>query len=802
MKSKKSSNNRSSTNKTKAPELFAAPDARLISELSLSNFGKFKDRRFDLGATTIFFGPNEAGKTTIFEALFAALCQPRANRTDGKRLRERYGENARAFFGPDSAQSRLPQISEEEFMNLYAVRAGDIRVEITSHASWMDRVKSRLFSGDLDPAVVARNLEVLASDDGKRVHNKEIKKLRDDLVRLERELEQKNSEQQTLRMREKEIDRVNATLEKTRGEIVELREQLAQTELELAREERIRERDALNRRLRILKEAERAEHRARELEQYAEDHLPELDGLETDNRRLHEQVLACDARVAHQAEALEQARANLHALEASEPLARRKSDEADHCLDRMQRTATNSYLKTKIRWQPARLIAAAVTAGLGVIVTTIATVAFPTVSPALAFLPLALALCLAGGLAWSARSVVQVADESARRGLLDTFKDDWRSRIGEEFPAVHSLDAASEALTRFRLQYESLQKQIETETERVRELKATLHATQSEREAAIDRQRAKALELTAWLKQNGVADRAGYALKREDRRRALEEHAKIADEIEQIVRQGGLADADALQIECERRLKALDADGVPATGRSETEFRELQNQIARQRLRLDQLNQNERELGEKRAGDSGELRGALQRLTAEVGSLEQSRLRLRAEISGREIDKEAAGVALKIFEELRSDNNVLLEQLLGELGQSVRKILPGVESLGMQTNGDFIMQELLIPDAGGTERRMEHLSSGTRDSFVFAARIALAGHSRDADDPAILILDEPFLTLDEPRERQCLEFLREFQQERGWQLVLLTKEERLRNSAREVFTESVVLHELERARLA
>ena len=113
-----------------------------------------------------------------------------------------------------------------------------------------------------------------------------------------------------------------------------------------------------------------------------------------------------------------------------------------------------------------------------------------------------------------------------------------------------------------------MQKQIETETERVRELKATLHATQSEREAAIDRQRAKALELTAWLKQNGVADRAGYALKREDRRRALEEHAKIADEIEQIVRQGGLADADALQIECERRLKALDADGVPATGRS------------------------------------------------------------------------------------------------------------------------------------------------------------------------------------------------------------------------------------------
>ena len=90
------------------------------------------------------------------------------------------------------------------------------------------------------------------------------------------------------------------------------------------------------------------------------------------------------------------------------------------------------------------------------------------------------------------------------------------------------------------------------------------------------------------------------------------------------------------------------------------------------------------------------------------------------------------------------------------------------------------------------------MSSGTRDSFVFAARIALAGHSREQNDPALLILDEPFLTLDEPRERQCLEFLREFQQERGWQLVLLTKEERLRDLAREVFASSAVVHELNR----
>lgn len=801
MKSKKSSR------KTSAPNLFPDTDstspspAGLVSELALTDFGKFQNRRFDLGATTVFFGPNEAGKTTVFDALFAAVCQPRANRTDGKRLRERYGESARASFGPEGARNQLPQITEEEFMNLYAVRAGDIRVEINSRSSWMDRVKSRLFSGDLDPAAVARNLEILTSDDGKRVHNKELKKLHADLARCEKELEVKNGEQRNLRMREKEIDRVNEKLETTRAEIQSIRDRLGELEDELNREERIRERDVWNRRLRLLTDHEQAGKHAQELAQYADDELPALDKLEAESGRLHDQVLACESRVDHQAQELERARTNLEDLEAREPLARRKSAEADHCLDRMQRTATNSYIKTIVQWNSGQLAGAALA---GVLAAAAGYLGIGALVPGSeSIIPAVLGavlggLLLAGPIAWFARSVRQVSDDSARQGLLTTLQDDWRARLDEDFPPVQSLDAASEALTRFRLEFEALQKQIDSENERIRTLKSTLHTTQSERETAIDRHRAKQLELSNWLRDRKAEDRAGYVLKREERRRRLEDQQRLTAEIEQLVQQGAAADPNGLRLECERRLKVLDEDGVPAAGKTETEFRNLQNQISRERLKLDQLNQSERELGEKRAGDSGELRGALQRLTADLGTLEQSGLRMRADISGRELDKQAAGVAFKIFEELRSDNNVLLEQLLGELGNSVRKILPGVESMSLQKSGDFVLQEVLIPDAGGTERRMEHLSSGTRDSFVFAARIALAGHSRDKEDPAMLILDEPFLTLDEPRERQCLEFLREFQQERGWQLVLLTKEERLRDLALEVFAESMVLHELER----
>ncbi|MEQ9364728.1 MAG: AAA family ATPase [Leptospirales bacterium] len=813
MKSKKSSR------KKNAPELFetkphadprtttpARPaEARtpvgLVSGLALTDFGKFKNRRFEMGATTVFFGPNEAGKTTIFDGLFAALCRPRANRTDGKRLRERYGEDARAAFEPENAAKDLPTVTEEEFMNLYAVRAGDIRVEINSRSSWMDRVKSRLFSGDLDPAAVARNLAVLTSDDGKRVHNKELKKLYADLARYEQQLEEKNAEQQRLRLREKEIEQVNDRLETTRAEIQNARQRLEEYEAEARHEERIRERDVWHRRLKLLKDFEQAGRRVQELALYAADELPALEALEAQLRGLHETVLSCSGRVEYQARELDQARGALEDLEAREPLSRRKRSEADHCLDRLQRTATNRYVKTVTSWNAGRLLAAGgagLLGGCGGFFGASALV--PGAESLIAAIPGGLlgALLLGGPLLWFARSIEQIPDDSARRGLLAGIKDDWRSRLSEEFPPVESLEAAGEALTRFRLEAEALQKQIDAQNERVRALKNALHESQSEREAAVDRERAKQLEIDGWLKERNVEDRAAYVLKRDELRRRREDRSRLESDIAAVIEQGAAADREGLQIECERRLKALDEDGVPAAGKTETEFRNLQNQISRERMQLDQLSRAERELGEKRAGDSGELRGALQRLTAELGGLEQSTLRLRADIAARELDKDAAGAALKIFEDLRSDNNVLLEQLLGELGHSVRKILPGVASMSLQQDGDFALQELLIPDAGGTERPIEHLSSGTRDSFVFAARIALAGHSREENDPAMLILDEPFLTLDEPRERQCLEFLREFQQERGWQLVLLTKEERLRDLAREIFGASAVLHELNR----
>ncbi|MFN3660631.1 MAG: ATP-binding protein, partial [Brevinematales bacterium] len=43
--------------------------------MNLASFGKFRHVSFEFGKTTLFVGPNESGKTTLFDAIALGLCQ-------------------------------------------------------------------------------------------------------------------------------------------------------------------------------------------------------------------------------------------------------------------------------------------------------------------------------------------------------------------------------------------------------------------------------------------------------------------------------------------------------------------------------------------------------------------------------------------------------------------------------------------------------------------------------------------------------------------------------------------------------
>ena len=105
-------------------------------------------------------GPNEAGKTTFFDALFQALCRPSETKLMGKALKKRYGAGRKAeveLAGPFD-------MGEDEFLNLCAIRAGDLELDMAKDSPWMAKLKTGLFHGGLDPAALAAEFERRSSD--------------------------------------------------------------------------------------------------------------------------------------------------------------------------------------------------------------------------------------------------------------------------------------------------------------------------------------------------------------------------------------------------------------------------------------------------------------------------------------------------------------------------------------------------------------------------------------------------------------------------------------------------------------
>ena len=83
----------------------------------------------------------------------------------------------------------------------------------------------------------------------------------------------------------------------------------------------------------------------------------------------------------------------------------------------------------------------------------------------------------------------------------------------------------------------------------------------------------------------------------------------------------------------------------------------------------------------------------------------------------------------------------------------------------------------MIVDAYGIARPSDQLSQGTRDAYSLAARLALAERAQRGAE--LLIMDEPFHAMDIMRMRRALRLITRFQERTGWQLVIMTADERV-----------------------
>jgi ABC-type Mn2+/Zn2+ transport system ATPase subunit len=89
---------------------------------------------------------------------------------------------------------------------------------------------------------------------------------------------------------------------------------------------------------------------------------------------------------------------------------------------------------------------------------------------------------------------------------------------------------------------------------------------------------------------------------------------------------------------------------------------------------------------------------------------------------------------------------------------------------------------------------LDHLSLGTKDAFYIATKLAFC--DKINPEMKLFMMDEPFLSLDESRETNALQVIRNYVQEKGWQLIILSKDRKLQALVQKIFVEDCNFIEL------
>ena len=310
---------------------------------------------------------------------------------------------------------------------------------------------------------------------------------------------------------------------------------------------------------------------------------------------------------------------------------------------------------------------------------------------------------------------------------------------------------------------------------------AAVEAVREETDRAVDRLRAQRerhdrskRELRDFLERHGAESpeqllmQLGGARADEARRRDAEEELLAA------ARERGLNDLHALAGALREQLRDRPqaAGPVPAPAPGDEEALRARAAALRERLdELDELTGREREKAAALSAGAGEMA----ELTARIAAAGRRAAAL-------ELDRRAAGIAASLFARIADESTAALDELSADIGARYAAVAGTAAPQPSPVTLAALEEEPLIVDASAVARPAGQLSQGTRDAYGLAARLALAERTqlvRGGGDPGLLILDEPFQALDATRTARALRLIARFQEHTGFQLVVMTADERV-----------------------
>ncbi len=753
----------------------------IIKKLKLISFGKFRNAEFDFAPITVFRGNNESGKSTLFDALFDQISSPQGNSSEGKRLKARYSNERKAEINWNGNEVCIPA---DEFLNVYAIRAGSVNINFSSEDDWKKRIKASIFSGGIDPGSIAKGLDALAKDRGNNTNVKELRKKKQELEEAEQSLKM-------LEEKRKEILAAEKQVEARKTKLNELEEKIALQSAQLKEAEKILEQQEVHRKLedvrqtmeRIVRYEQIAKNKA-ELELYREDNSGSIKKLQSEFDDTKRAVEQASGVVNQQEKQREDVALRLKERKARSEIMRKKSILASELLSRIEKDAPKEIITYSVTWHPAGIasIAVAILIGIGMF--------FYLYPSPMAAIALAAALVIASVAALVSRRKQEVRERPDSGGLCTALKDEWKIRTGEELVSS-TVEGLQRELVRIQSEADALDKEIAE----LSNMEAILAKKVAEAEQALkkaqDEHVAARQKLEDLYRSLHIASSEEYAKRRTEYESVSKELKELHEKLAHDIQRYSVRTIDELKAECLLRKSNLEKECV-LERKSEVDIHRIKNEVAKKKEQLNILQAEFVEIKSSIERGKGEVKGALGDLPRSIYEKEKEIEKLTREIAQMQLDMEAAAIARDIFSEIAQDENIVFLELEKDIEKFLGEMLEGERKVEFK---NFNQNSIALTDATGTMRSIELLSTGTKDAFVLAARFSFALRSWQHEHPGILVLDEPFHSLDNGRIARTVKLIITFHRESAWQIVVFTKDEALAESLKGT-AENAVVHTL------
>ncbi len=744
----------------------------MIRSLRLSSYGKFDSRELEFGPFTVVAGPNEAGKTTVFDALFDALCAD--SRHDGrpiwKSLVGRYGTLRKAELTWTDG-SPLPPFDAAEFLEIFAVRAGRTGVNAAKGGSWAAAAEARLLSAGLNPAQLADDLNDKAESSRKGSVQARIKELGKTVKALEQDLSAAKARRDAIFSGEAETARLEA----------ELKEKASALEAKKAEQRALNaEQDALSMACRLataeagikaLREAREAREALEGLAGFAKDETSAYRALAQEVLEEEKAAASASAALEEKKAAAASAKSSLEALVARLPVLRKQAETAASLSARLGAFASAPPKVSRSVSRPLRYGIWAAAAALA------AFVAWSGRGPAA--WAAAAAIVAAGawvGLKLSVKETLSGHTPEETKAFLDALAAEWTVASEEPLPR-EGLEPARDYLAKAGADSSAAAESLKGRAADLAGLEAGVKASAK---AAAERSEALAAAkgaAEAWLRERGCGSEDCY-------RKGLASYSKLSDKLADVTarlelfrRRLGAASDSELKDRLFMDKEALDQKGVDPAKADEAALKRLELRAAALGKEAHVLEAEAAEIKSALKTAQAVAGAKLEGLPEAINRAETGIAAAAEETADLELQAQGYRLAAEIFSKLAEKSTVAFDALSKEVAGMLSRALSGAEA---SFSGFDAEEDASLKDAGGRLRPVKYLSSGTHDLFMLAARLAMAKKARVAPDgtpiPGIVVLDEPFYTLDPRREEAALKLLAAFRKETGWQLVLFTKD--------------------------